>query len=69
MKWERCSNPEASTFEVSPDGASITFRPCGVTSYHPKDVEARYCAICHCFLEERQRNEVGRPTCSKSETE
>jgi uncharacterized OB-fold protein len=27
---------------------------CGRTSYHPKDVEERYCSACHTFHEDQQ---------------
>lgn len=28
---------------------SITCSRCGFTSFHPKDIEARYCVMCHVF--------------------
>lgn len=39
------------SFEVAPDGKSITFLPCMVTSHNPNDVRERYCARCHRWLE------------------
>jgi len=31
---------------------SITCPFCGITSYHPKDVAAKYCGLCHRFHED-----------------
>lgn len=44
-------DPDTISCTVAADGASITFQPCGVTSHHPKDVAARYCARCHRFMD------------------
>lgn len=38
------------TFQVAQDGLSITFQPCGTTSYHPDDIKNRYCPLCHRFI-------------------
>jgi hypothetical protein len=43
-------NPRDITCTVAPDGKSITFHPCGVTSYNETDVEQRYCARCHRWM-------------------
>lgn len=45
------SECSASDFLVAPDGRSITFLPCGVTSHNANDVRERYCARCHRFME------------------
>lgn len=37
------------TESIGPDGPSITCPKCGKTSYHPKDVEEKYCGNCHEF--------------------
>ena len=37
------------TFVIAADGQSITCLHCRMTSYHPKDVENRYCGHCHIF--------------------
>ena len=37
------------TFTVSADGKSITCLRCKRTSYHPDDVEKKYCGFCHAF--------------------
>ena len=37
------------TFTISDDGKSITCKRCGMTSYHPKDVECHYCGKCNVF--------------------
>lgn len=33
--------------------SGITCMLCGFTSWHPQDVEERYCAACHVFHEEQ----------------
>lgn len=38
-----------TTFDISVDGKSITCRACGMESFHPKDIEERYCGKCHVF--------------------
>lgn len=38
-------------FTIGPDNASITCNTCGMTSYHPQDVQNRYCGKCHKFHE------------------
>ncbi len=46
----------------SSDGPAIQCLRCGLVSYHPKDVEHRYCGRCHIFHEEiamRSRREAG----------
>jgi len=45
------------TFEIRTDakavgGQAITCHICHLTSYHPKDVENRYCGHCHVFHED-----------------
>lgn len=47
MVFRACPNPELSSFEVVEEGHAIRFHPCGITSWHPKDVEHRFCALCH----------------------
>jgi hypothetical protein len=42
--------PNEIIYSVADDGKSITFQPCGHKSYHPKDVEHRYCSRCHRFM-------------------
>lgn len=32
--------------------SSVTCPDCGRTSYHPMDVQERYCGACHCFLDD-----------------
>ena len=36
-----------SGYSISKDGLSITCFSCGSTSYHPGDIEHRYCGYCH----------------------
>jgi hypothetical protein len=45
-------DPEQMSCRISDDGKSITFTPCGVTSFHAKDVANRYCARCNRFMED-----------------
>lgn len=45
----QCS-PDEISCTVAPDGKSITFHPCGITSFNENDVAARYCAACHRFM-------------------
>ncbi len=44
-----CS-PDDISCTVAPDGKSIRFEPCGVTSFNLNDVENRYCAVCHRWM-------------------
>lgn len=37
---------------VSADGKSITCLECGAISWHPLDVQQRYCGRCHRFHDE-----------------
>jgi hypothetical protein len=46
-----CVHPLEITYTIAEDGKSITFQPCGYTSDHPMDVEAKYCAHCHRWME------------------
>lgn len=43
---KRCLPQQLRSCEVSSDGHSITFSPCGLTSHHPMDVRLRFCALC-----------------------
>ena len=43
-----CEGP--SGYVIADDGRSISFWPCGVTSYNTKDIENLYCARCHRFV-------------------
>jgi len=45
-----CS-PDDISAVVADDGKSITFYPCGRTSHNPNDVEKRYCAACHRWMD------------------
>jgi hypothetical protein len=38
-------------YTLSEDGDAITCVRCGTLSRHPQDVEHRYCARCHIFLD------------------
>ena len=38
-----------ATYEIAPDGKSITCRCCNRTSYNSKDVQYRYCVGCDLF--------------------
>jgi hypothetical protein len=42
---------EIQTYEISPDGLSITCKRCKLTSHNPNDVAQRYCGRCHVFHE------------------
>ena len=42
-------------YSISEDGCAITCKECGMTSYHPKDVEHKYCGNCHKFLDHGYR--------------
>ena len=64
---------EISTYEIGPDGLSITCLFCGMTSHHPMDVRMRYCVNCHVFHDdippearkdwlEGKADQWGRPT-------
>jgi len=37
------------TYEILNEGRSIMCLRCGLVSYHPKDVEEKYCGNCHIF--------------------
>lgn len=38
-----------TTYELSPDGRTITCKRCGKTSYNPEDVRLRFCGWCRVF--------------------
>lgn len=38
---------EVTTYRINWPRRSITCLVCGLTSYNPNDVEARYCGHCH----------------------
>ena len=44
-------DPDEISFTIADDGKSITFRPCGITSNNATDVEKRYCAWCHRYMD------------------
>lgn len=39
-------------YVIVEDGKAIKCGTCGMTSWHPKDVEYRYCGNCHKFHED-----------------
>ncbi len=39
------------TYTISNDGRSITCLICNMTSYHPEDVNHKYCGNCHMYHE------------------
>lgn len=43
----------SARYLISPDGKAITCCTCGATSYHPGDVEHRYCGRCHVFHDDQ----------------
>lgn len=49
-KWDKCTIDMVDDIrhEVinDEDGESIKFHPCGVQSWHPMDVENKFCAFC-----------------------
>jgi hypothetical protein len=57
LSIKECEAAPAHSFEIPPDGESITFKPCGVRSFHPKDVENRYCGRCHRFIKEQENDQ------------
>jgi hypothetical protein len=42
-------------YALSADRKAITCLKCGATSYHPGDINNRYCARCHVFHEDIER--------------
>lgn len=60
-KFKTCSDPSQSSYEVAGDGKSITFRPCGITSWHPEDVRSRFCGLCRSFITSQIVAEVRDP--------
>lgn len=44
--------PIIETYTIAADGKSITCKRCKRTSYHPRDIEERYCGSCHVFHED-----------------
>ena len=60
-KWmppQWCKRELIHSYEIIEDGKAIRFQPCGVTSYHPQDVMHKFCARCHCFIEEVMAEEL-----------
>ena len=43
--------PKEISYTLGSDGRSITFHPCGVTSFNRNDIEQRYCMVCHRFMD------------------
>ena len=50
MTFIEC-DPDQISCAVAPDGKSITFYPCRWTSHNLNDVEKRYCARCHRWMD------------------
>ncbi len=46
---ERKHAKPIKTYEIIEDGKAIKCLNCGLTSWHPKDVQHRYCGNCHEF--------------------
>jgi hypothetical protein len=44
----------AQTFTLVAAGRAIRCLRCGLTSWNPDDVRARYCGYCHAFLDNRE---------------
>lgn len=59
MTEQCCDNPDLCAYEVSKDGVSIRFLPCGRISYNPHDVINRYCGACHRFITNRMVTPYG----------
>jgi hypothetical protein len=52
-EWRRDCAPREGVvwkIETTSDGKSILFQPCGMRSFHPKDIEHLYCGRCHRFF-------------------
>jgi hypothetical protein len=49
-----CAKFQRSTFEVAEDHQSITFMPCGIRSYHHRDVQERFCYYCNRLIKKKQ---------------
>ena len=43
--------PERDQLHARVRWESITFHPCGVTSFNRNDIEQRYCVVCHRFMD------------------
>lgn len=41
---------EAAARAAAGEPPSFTCPRCGLTSYHPKDIDERYCGRCHAFI-------------------
>ena len=63
LSLEDCLSRPLHSFEVAADGKSIRFAPCGITSYHPKDVFHLGGTIDYVVFDGlyRMRNEGGSP--------
>ena len=46
---------------------SFTCPECGITSYHPKDIQYGYCGKCHAFTGSSPSGEVFHPIWEKGE--
>jgi hypothetical protein len=42
-----------NNYEITAAGKAIRCLICGAISYHPKDIEERYCGRCHIFHDEK----------------
>lgn len=54
-KWEKCEPDSEPVYELTEE-KSIKFYPCGVESWHYKDIEYKFCAYCGRFItKEKER--------------
>lgn len=51
-KWVKCGFAVKRDYEIAENGKSITFKPCGVTSFLREDIVHMYCAFCGRFIHE-----------------
>lgn len=52
-EWRRDCAPRDKVvwkIQTTSDGKSILFQPCGMRSFHPKDIDHLYCGRCHRFF-------------------
>lgn len=49
-----------------PDQPSINCPRCGMTSYHPNDIEAGYCGKCHWWTSDPVLGQIEPPIGSQS---
>ena len=61
VEIKKCSNSTPRSHDISPDGKTITFRPCNYKSTSIIDIETKYCKLCQMFIEQEVHDPLTDP--------